>query len=461
MRYCDKYSKMNFNPHPYQEKGRQLLLSTPRIGLFFDLGLGKTVTTLTAVNDLMFDTFEVARVLIVAPKRVALNVWPEEIAKWAHLAHLTYSVIHGPNKLEALKSPARIHIINYDGLKWLARNWMHAPRYDMLVLDESTFVKNQGSKRFAVCRAISDITPRTVLLTGKPAPNGLIDLWAQIFLLDQGKRLCANKTDFINFYFTAKNNGTGWVPRRGTIKEISDRIGDITLTLQAEDYLAMPKLVHNKIVCDLPHKLRKEYDTLETKFFLELEGADIMAFSAGALSMKLRQYVSGFVYDEFKTGHPVHQLRLEVVSELLESLNGAPLLICVQFIHEIEMLRSHLGADTPAIYSSSSTKEDQEMLRRWNAGELPLLIANPQSIGHGLNLQSGGHNLLWFSLTWNLDVYDQTIARLWRQGQESDRVVNHVIVMRDTIDEPIFGALQAKARTQQELLTRLKEWRTK
>ncbi len=451
---------MLFEPKPYQDRGRRKILEHPRYGLFMDMGLGKTATVLTAVHDLIFDCFEVERVLVVAPKNVALTVWPAEIEKWDQLQGLDYSVIYG-DKMAALYKPAQIYITNYESLPWLARHWKLAPQFDMLVIDESTWVKNQSAKRFSYCLAISELVKRTVILTGKPVPNGLIDMWAQIYLLDRGARLCSSKTDYTKFYFIPNQNSHGFSPRKGAIKEITDRIGDITLTLRAQDYLDMPELIHNKIEFRLPEKLQEQYDDLESKFFLELQDQTITAFSAGALSMKLRQFVSGFVYDESTAAHAVHTARLEALKELIESLSGKNILLLVQFRAEIQMIRDFLGRDVPAIYSETSTPKDLKVLADWSARKLPLLMANPASIGYGLNMQDGGADLLWYSQTWNLDLYDQTIARLWRQGQTSAHVVNHILCMRGTIDMPIYWALQRKSKTQTELLELLKRWRTK
>jgi SNF2 family DNA or RNA helicase len=451
---------MIYTPHPYQDRSRQDIVENPNYGLLMDLGLGKTVTTLSAIEELIYEYCQVRRVLVVAPKNVALFTWPAEIEKWDHTQKLKYTVIHGHNKkMERLQTDAQVYIINYDGLPWLAENYHSAPEFDMLVIDESTYVKNTDAKRFEISLAISEAAAkRTVILTGKPIPNGLHDIWAQIFLLDRGKRLGVAKEAFTNFWFIRKNNGFGYVPRRGATNEITSKIKDIAVSLKNTDYLDMPELVNNKITFELPAKVMKQYKKLETEFFLELENADIAAFSAPALSMKLRQFVSGFLYDSNKVAHPVHKSRLTALDEIMESLNGSPLLLAVQFVEEVNMIREHLKYEVPAVYSKTTNKQTKEHMAAWDRGDLPVMVVHPQSVAHGLNMQSAAWNIAWFSMPWSLDLWDQLVARLWRQGQKSKRVVNTSFCAKGTIEEVMHHVLTGKAKTQNEVLEGLKRY---
>ena len=454
---------MIFTPRPYQEEAIDFLLKNGSAGLFADMGLGKTAMTLSAIQDLLLNSFKAHRVLVVAPLRVALISWPDELKKWGFDQRLTSVVIHGGKKKQLLHFDAHaadVTFINYDGLKWLSENAVGMPHYDMLVLDESTFVKNQKTKRFKILRSLRKHVDRCIILTGTPMPNSMMDLWSQVYMLDQGERLGTSFYKFRNKYFMKIDHfGYKWALKRGAKEEIIDLISDICMVLKAVDHLDMPELKRNAIETRLSKVRMSEYEELEKDFFLMLEnGEAVEAFSSAALSMKLRQYVAGFVYDDEGNPIRVHKERLYLLSELLESLNGKPLLCAVQFKEEIPMIREHLKSNVPAIYSDTKTNEGLQHIRDWNEGKLPLLLAHPASIGHGLNLQSGGCNLLWYSLTWSLEHFDQTNARLWRSGQEDD-VTMHYIVVKDTIDEAISDAIKGKDKSQQELIKRLKEWR--
>ena len=450
----------------YQEKAVDFLCKNGSAALFADMGMGKCLMTLSAMCRLMLDSFKVYKVLVVAPLRVALISWPEEMKKWDFDQKITSIVVHGSHKKRLLHHDAHgadVTFINYDGLRWLSDNAVGMPKYDMLVLDESTFIKSHQTKRFKILRSLRKHISRCVILTGTPMPNSMLDLWAQMYMIDEGERLGSSFYKYRNKYFMkADYFGYKWALKKGSKEEITALISDVCMVLKAEDHLDMPELRRNELKIKLSAKRMMEYQELEKDFFLMLEnGEAVEAFSSAALSMKLRQYVAGFVYDDMRNPIRVHDERLKVLKELIESLNGKPLLVAVQFQEEIQMVRDYFkDPDLPAIYSKTSTKQSVEYISAWNKRELPILMAHPASIGHGLNLQSGGCNMLWYSLTWSLEHFEQTNARLWRQGQE-DTVFMHYIVAHDTIDEAIADTIGGKEKSQQELLRRLKQWKDK
>lgn len=444
--------------HGYQRTAVDHIKEHPESTLFLDMGLGKTVSTLTAIADLI-DFFEVSKVLIVAPKRVAEMTWGDEVNNWKHLNGLRVSVIKGTAKQReaAARADADIYTVSRDNLVWLLQMWGGAKvPYDMLVLDELSSFKNYQAKRFKAAKVIRRSCNRVVGLTGTPAPNGLIDLWAQMYLIDGGKRLGKNITDYRANYFRpgAQNGGIvyEYKPLPTTADALSGKIADITLSMKALDFLDMPELNYITNYVELSPKIMKAYENFEREQVLELlsDDAEITAVSAAALSNKLLQYAGGAIYDADRNVYAVHDEKIETLKEMIEATGGAPVLVAYNFQHEkariLEALKDY-GAEA---------LEGVESVRRWNAGEIPVLVTHPASAGHGLNMQKGGNRVIWFGVTWSLELYQQFNARLWRQGQRNGVFVHH-IVTRGTIDEKVIAALTGKATTQDGLMSAVKE----
>jgi SNF2 family DNA or RNA helicase len=415
------------------------------------MGLGKTVTTLTAIRDLMYDTFEVRRVLVVAPLRVARDTWPEEIRKWDHLKDLTCSVVVGnvAERRRALQRDADIYIVNRENLVWLYEN--SRLDFDMVVLDELSSFKNHTSQRFKAMKAMRPGVKRIVGLTGTPSGNGLMDLWAEFRLLDMGERLGRYISQYRNFYFKPdKRNGMvvfSYKPLPGAEEAIYHQIADITVSMKAGDYLEMPKLVSVAKEVSLSDKEKKRYDELKKSLVLELPGGEVTAANAASLTMKLSQMANGAIYTDDKDVVKIHDRKLDALEDLVESANGRPVLVAYWFKHDKDRIQERMQA--------RELKKSQDFAD-WNAGKIPVALIHPASAGHGLNLQQGGSILIWFGLTWSLELYQQTNARLWRQGQKSRTVIIQHIVARDTIDERILKALEHKDGTQAALIDAVK-----
>lgn len=444
--------------HRYQRTAVDHIKEHAECALFLDMGLGKTVSTLTAIVDLI-NFFEVSKVLIVAPKRVAEMTWGDEVNNWKHLNGLRVSVIKGTAKQReaAARADADIYTVSRDNLVWLLQMWGGAKvPYDMLVLDELSSFKNHQAKRFKAAKVIRRSCNRVVGLTGTPAPNGLIDLWAQMYLVDGGVRLGKSITDYRANYFRAGAQNGGIIyeykPLPTTADVLSEKIADITLSMKALDFLDMPELNYINNYVEMTAKVKKGYEDFEREQVLELlsDDAEITAMSAAALSNKLLQYAGGAVYDADRNVHAVHDEKIETLKEMIEATGGAPVLVAYNFQHEknriLEALKDY-GAEA---------LEGVESVRRWNAGEIPVLVTHPASAGHGLNMQKGGNRVIWFGVTWSLELYQQFNARLWRQGQRNGVFVHH-IVTRGTIDEKVINALSGKATTQDGLMTAVKE----
>ena len=453
--------KESFTPLDYQAEDIQFLLDTPCAALLYWMGLGKTATLLSALDDLMFNQFTVKKTLVLGPKNVIRATWPDEVDKWAEFRAMTYAVLHGKDKDQLLMRDTDLYFINYEGLKWLYNKYQdktlrgRLPYFDMVVADESTRIKNATSKTSKYCKALFGNVPRKVDLTGTIAPNGYIDLFGQMDFLQPGL-LAKNITGYRNAYFLPPAEGNPskkYVLRSGVKDIIANKIAPY-VRVRGKDCIKQKDPVLNTIYCDLPEKEMKQYEKMEKDFYLELEdGGSLDIFSAGTLSMKLRQFIQGFVYDtENGTVHDVNRIKALALKELVESLNGQPLLCGIQFQYEVDMLRKVFGYRVPAMYSPTSDKEEMENIRMWNRGEIKLLLMHPQSGGIGLNLQAGGSDVLWFSQTWNLEHYQQMNARIDRLGQK-DGVIIHHLVMRDTVDEVIVDVLKHKAKEQSELLT--------
>jgi SNF2 family DNA or RNA helicase len=449
-----------WTPHDFQLRAITEMVSKAGYGLFAHPGLGKTSTTLAAFSVLK-DNGAARGMLVVAPLRPTYKVWPSEIAKWSDFAGLRYEILHGPKKAEALARPADVYLINYEGLAWLEKAvaGMKTLPFDVLCLDESTKIKNTQTVRFKTMKRLRDRFSRVWALTGTPAPNGIENLFGQIYMLDGGDRLGRFVTHFRREYFTEDRQYGGyslWYPRADTQSRIERKIADITLALRAEDYLTMPRLIENRIEVDLPADVLETYKGVEDEFFAQLASGVVTAANAAAKSMKLRQITGGGVYGTEGAAH-LHDAKLEALADLIEEQEGQPLLVAVQFQHEVDAIRSYLkDAKIPYLGGGVSIANSNRIVDDWNAGKVPVLLAHPTSVAHGLNLQAGGNAVCWFNLTWNLEEFEQFNARVYRQGQTKP-VTIHYILASDTIDDNVLTALRSKDRSQKALMNALKE----
>lgn len=396
---------MKYIPLKCQKEGLTFTLKNKSCALFFRMGVGKTVVALTAILKLIYDYAHIRRVLVVAPIRVAKVSWPDEIDKWEHTRMLSYVILHGPKKDKLINEAHKkdITLINYEGLIWAYRNHNKFPSYDMVILDESTFIKTPGVKRTKIAHKIARFAPRRILLTGSPTPNGLENLWSQMFTLDRGKRLGSTITEFRRRYMfpdTNPNSGNNYFLKTGAKKEILNAIRDICMVVEDDGKLGIPKVVHNPIHIELPAKLMKQYKKLEEEFYTVLDsGNTIETLNQQAQTQKLRQFIAGFVYEDNYTVVEIHKERLKALKELSVSLDGENLLIAIQFREDVRQIRDYMKMNIPAINSETPGKLDIEHIRKWNEGKLPWLMAHPRSIAHGLNLQSGGCNIVWYNNT--------------------------------------------------------------
>ena len=438
---------MKFMPHDYQKYAIEYIKSHPITALFLDMGLGKTVTTLTAIRDLMYDAFEVKRVLVIAPLRVARDTWPDELRKWDHLKELTCSVVVGTvaERRRALQQDADIYIVNRENLAWLYEN--SRLDFDMVVLDELSSFKNHQSKRFRAMKALRPKVKRIVGLTGTPSGNGLMDLWAEFRILDMGKRLGRYISQYRNLYFQPdKRNGMvvySYKPLPGAEEAIYHQISDITVSMKATDYLEMPELVSVAKEVRLSEKEKERYDELKKSLVLELPGGEVTSANAASLTLKLSQMANGAIYTDDKNVVNIHDCKLEALEDLVESANGKSVLVAYWFKHDKDRIQKRMEA---------RELKDPQDFADWNAGKIPVALIHPASAGHGLNLQQGGSILIWFGLTWSLELYQQTNARLWRQGQQSRTVIIQHLVAKGTIDERILKVLKHKDGTQAALI---------
>ena len=436
--------------HEYQQRAVEFIKTTPKCGLWVDMGLGKTVTVLTALADL-FDRFEIGRVLIIAPLRVAKHTWPDEIKKWPHVCHLSHAVACGDRKKResALAGREDIHVINRETVPWLVEHLGDKWPYDVVVIDESSSFKSHASQRFKSLRKTMPHVDRMVQLTGTPASNGLLDIWAQIYLLDRGERLGRTFQMYRNRYFTCGYTGHSWQLRDAAAeRRITERIEDICMTLSAADYLELPERIDTTVSIELYATARAQYRQLEREFLLLLERSTVEVFNAATLTTKLLQLANGAIYtDENYNWERVHDEKLDALAEIIESANGRPVLVAYGFKSDRERIKKRFrGAVDVTTYDA---------IRKWNNGRIQLMIAHPASAGHGLNLQTGGSTVVWFGLPWSLELYQQFNARLHRQGQTQPVTVHH-IVAANTVDETVMAALSRKNVTQKQLLDRLK-----
>lgn len=440
--------------HPYQAYCKEHILSHPFTGLLLDMGLGKTLTTLSAIKELVLDYGVVDKVLVIAPLSVT-TVWADEVAKWDNFSELTLSLVTGSaaNRKAALAAEVDIYIINVDNVAWLVEYYGRAWPFDMIVIDELSTFKSASTQRFKALRKVRPKASWVVGLTGTPSPNGLQDLWSQIYLLDRGERLGTSMTKYRQTYFYPLS-GQGYVVYKWGLKEgaedkIHEKIGDICISMKAKDYLKLPGRVDNVIEVQLPQEALRTYHTLKRQFVAELADETVTASNAAVLSNKLLQMASGKVYyNEDHDEVTLHTAKLEALERVVEEAQGQPILVFYTFKHERDRLLNHFKQAKQLDVKSGDVK-------RWNAGEIPMLLANPQSAGHGLNLQQGGHIIVWYNLTWSLEQYLQANARLDRQGQTQPVIVHH-LVAKGTIDEQVMEALKTKNSSQEALMAAVK-----
>lgn len=441
-----------WRPHDYQVLSLKKMLANSGQGLFLVPGMGKTSVTLAAISVLLKER-AITGALVIAPLRVVHGVWQQEAAKWLDFGHLRIQIVHGTPKQRrlALTTPADVYVTNPENVPWLVESGWTPP--EMLVLDESTKFKNTRSKRFRALKKwlTRGLLKRRVILTGTPAPNGYEDLFGQIYMLDGGEALGKYITHFRMKYMVQDYRGFGWTMRPGAEELIREKIKHLVVWVDPDESLDMPELTQVQVPVTLPKKAREMYDDLERDFVIEIQDELVTAFTAGTLSGKLRQCANGSVYGsgiEHNTLH-LHDAKIDALVDLKEELGGEPLLVAYEFRSDAQRIKEAFNC--PLVGGGISTSKANEYIDAWNAGELPVLAIHPASGGHGLNLQTGGRHLCWYGPLWDLELHDQMIARLWRQGQEK-KVIIHYLMARGTIDHKIFGVLVRKDRTQQDML---------
>lgn len=443
---------MKFIPHDYQQFAIDFIFGHKEAAVFLDMGLGKTVISLTAINSLIFDSFEVRHVLVIAPLRVARDTWPSEIENWDHLKDLTYSVVVGTEKerMAALRKNTHIHIINRENLDWLITKSGMPWIWDMVIIDELSSFKNHQSKRFKSLLKVRPYVKRIAGLTGTPSPNGLHELWAEFRILDCGKRLGRYITHYRNAYFVPDKRNAERIftykPAPGAEEMIYGRISDMTISMKSCDHLKLPECIINEVPVYLSEKEWDVYASFQDEMVAQIKGKEIDAANAAVLSGKLLQMANGAIYDEDKNVLPIHQRKLDALEDLIEGANGKPVLIAYWYQHDAERIKARFD-----VREIKSSKDIQD----WNEGRIPVAIIHPASAGHGLNIQYGGSTMVWFSLTWSLEMYQQCCARLHRQGQKETVVIHHIIA-KGTIDEDVMVALKRKEKSQDSLISAVK-----
>lgn len=440
---------MIYKPRNYQDFATNHILKNRYGGLFLGMGCGKTAATLKAIDQLIYERFEIDKVLIIAPKFVALNVWTDEAKLWDAFNHLKLSIITGDprQRVQALRMPADIYVINRENVSWLVQYYQSGWPFKMVVVDELSSFKNPQSQRFKALRIVRPLIKRLVGLTGTPIPNGLPDLWSQIYLMDQGERLGKTLTAYREAFLTADKRNRGQVfsykVRAGAEQEIYDRIGDICISMKARDYLELPPRIEQDIIVQLPDDIQKKYDQFEREQIMQIADSEITALSATALITKLLQFSNGAVYDSEKKVQHIHDAKLEALEEIIEGAGGQQVLICYNFVHDLERILKRF----PGARKLTSTKDMED----WNAGKVGIMAGHPASMGHGLNLQHGGHIIVWFGPTYNSELYDQANARLDRQGQKRS-VLIYRLLGRKTMDSEVLGVLLSKTEKQEGLM---------
>lgn len=447
---------MKFVPHKYQQMAIDKILNTPRCGLFLDMGLGKTAITLTAVEELIYNSFEVSKVLVIAPLRVAEDTWTRECDKWEHLKNLKVSKVLGTPRQRrlALAQDADIYVINRENVVWLTdelssigNGWM----FDMVVIDELSSFKSSKAQRFRALRKYITRSKRVVGLTGTPAPNGLIDLWSQIYLLDSGERLGRTVTGYRERYFTPnqRNQTTifNYKLKDDAEQAIMNKISDICISMKAEDWLDMPERIDSVVSVKMTDKQLAEYEQFERDCYMQFAEGEVTAATAATLTNKLLQYSNGAMYMSNGEYAIINEQKLDALAEIIDTSNGQPVLCFYSFRHDLERIKSK--------FRFARKLESSADIEDWNNGRIQLLLAHPAGAGHGLNLQTGGHIVVWYGLTWSLELYQQANARLYRQGQQNTVVIHHLIT-ENTCDERVYESLQGKANVQEDLLKSLK-----
>jgi SNF2 family DNA or RNA helicase len=447
---------VRFVSHKYQAYAIKRVIENPVSGLFLDMGLGKSVIALTAINELMYNYFEVDKVLVIAPLRVAKMTWGQEIEKWDHLNNLTISKVLGTQKqrLQALEAVADIYIINRENTEWLVNLYGRSWPFDMVVIDELSSFKSNRARRFKALRKVRPLVKRIVGLTGTPTPNGLIDLWPQMYLLDRGERLGKTITGYRQQYFVPgqMNWQTGVIYnynlKPGADKEIYKKIEDICVSMKAEDYLEVPELMEIPVPIELEDKDYQKYKKFERDLLLSVSDTEtVTAMTAAVLSNKLLQMANGAIYDEDKKVHSIHDEKIKALEDIIEAANGKPVIVYYNYKHDLERIQKY--------FKDTRILETEKDIKDWNEGKIPILLLHPASAGHGLNLQEGGNTIVWFGLNWSLELYQQANARLHRQGQTS-KVSCYLLVTKGTIDEDVIKAINNKAKGQEALLEAVK-----
>lgn len=442
---------IKFKPHDYQKVAIEKIIENEAYALLLDMGLGKTVSTLTAINLLKYDYFDIDKVLVIAPKRVAEDTWTREVAKWEHLQHLTVSKVLGSEaqRRKALQREADIYVINRENVEWLVNFYGKKWPFDMIVIDELSSFKNPTSKRFRALRKVRPLSKRVVGLTGTPAPNSLIDLWSQIYLIDRGERLEKTFTAYKRKYFIQDPYRVYKIDlKEGAEDQIYGLIDDICLSMKAKDYLKnLPEAVMNIVEVDITPKERELYKKLERDYVLEFADGDIVASTAAVLSNKLLQLSSGAAYNDNDGVQHIHNAKLDALEEIVEGAQGQPILVFYNFKHDLERIKTR--------FKQAVEIGDSTTIEKWNNGEIPILLAHPASAGHGLNMQDGGHIIVWYGLNWSLELYLQANARLHRQGQKETVIIHH-LVLKDSIDERVLSVLQGKEEQQEALMEAVK-----
>lgn len=450
---------MKLSLHDYQEVTKDFIIRTPYAAVILDMGMGKTATTLSAINELMFDRYEVSKVLVIAPLRVANTVWSDEIEQWEELRHLRYAKIVGTPKQRraALEQDADIYIVNREILPWLVQQCSPYFKWDMVVIDELSSFKSWQSKRFKAFMAMRPYMKRVVGLTGTPSSNGLMDLFAEFKVIDSGERLGRFIGEYRSRYFDeGRRNGNivyEYIPMDYAECQIYDKIDDITISMKAMDYLDMPELISTKKVVHLTDKETDNYKRFKKDYVLsDLEDGEVTAANAASLSNKLVQMANGAVYSDDHQVVSLHDQKLDTLEDIIEAANGEPVLVAYWFKHDLQRIEERLAK----LKVQGTVLKTEQDIREWNKGNIRVGLLHPASAGHGLNLQKGGHHLVWFGLTWFLELYQQTNARLWRQGQQAETVVIQHIVTEGTIDEEILKALENKDAQQSRLIEAVK-----
>lgn len=449
---------MRYEPHDYQQYAIEYIRTHPVAAVLLDMGLGKTSITLTALNDLLFDYFDVHKILVIAPLRVARNTWSGEIGKWEHLEDLQYSIIVGTEKERkaALAKRADIYIINRENIQWLIEKSGYPFDFDMVVVDELSSFKNHDAKRFKALMKVRPKVKRIVGLTGTPSSNGLMDLFAEFKLLDMGERLGRFIGNYrVNYFKPDKMNGPivySYKLLPGAEQRIYDAISDITISMKAADHLKMPELISSRYEVQMDGQEQQNYDQMKEQLVLSLLEGEVTAANAASLSGKLLQMANGAIYTDDGEIQLIHDKKLDALEDMIEAANGKPVLVAYWFKHDLKRIMLRLAEKKIPVEKLDSDAS----IAKWNKGEIPVALIHPASAGHGLNLQSGGNTLIWFGLTWSLELYQQTVARLWRQGQTAGTVVVEHIITAGTIDERVMKALELKDNTQSALIDALK-----